>query len=35
MKHKLLVKGLKFVLEPPVLRFFDGRLGALTTLIFS
>jgi tryptophanase len=28
-KHRNLVKGLKFVFEPPVLRFFDGRLEAL------
>jgi tryptophanase len=28
-KHRNIVKGLKFVFEPPVLRFFDGRLEAL------
>jgi tryptophanase len=28
-KHRDLVKGLKFVFEPPVLRFFDGRLEAI------
>lgn len=28
-KHRSLVRGLKFVFEPPVLRFFDGRLEAL------
>jgi len=28
-KHRKLVKGLKFVFEPPVLRFFDGRLEAI------
>jgi tryptophanase len=28
-KHRELVKGLKFVWEPPVLRFFDGRLEAI------
>jgi tryptophanase len=28
-KHRNLVKGLKFVFEPPVLRFFDGRLEAI------
>ena len=28
-KHRSLVKGLKFVFEPPVLRFFDGRMEAI------
>ncbi|MGB9756689.1 MAG: beta-eliminating lyase-related protein, partial [Candidatus Bathyarchaeales archaeon] len=28
-KHRHLVKGLRFVFEPPVLRFFDGRLEAI------
>jgi len=28
-KHRNMVKGLKFVFEPPVLRFFDGRLAAI------
>jgi tryptophanase len=28
-KHRNLVKGLKFMFEPPVLRFFDGRLEAI------
>jgi len=28
-KHRNLVKGLKFVSEPPVLRFFFGKLEAL------
>jgi len=27
-KHRTQVKGLKFIFEPPVLRFFDGRLEA-------
>jgi tyrosine phenol-lyase len=28
-KHRDLVKGLKFVEEPPVLRFFFGKLAAI------
>jgi tryptophanase len=28
-KHRKMVRGLKFVFEPPVLRFFDGRLEAI------
>jgi len=28
-RHRDLVKGLRFIFEPPVLRFFDGRLEAI------